>query len=56
MTQKDQQGISAFENLAQRNLLAIRGCQRKVRGKGVEFHIPGFKLRFALPSRVFGGW
>lgn len=38
VTEKDQQGVSAFENFADRDLFAIGGGEGEGGGGGVEFH------------------
>ena len=41
MTEKDQQGVSAFEDFAEGDLLAFGGGEGEVRGGGVWFHGKG---------------
>jgi hypothetical protein len=38
MTEKDQQGVSAFEDFAEGDLLAVGGGEGEGRGGGVEVH------------------
>lgn len=39
VTEKDEQGVSAFEDFAKRDLLAFGGGEGEGWGGGVEFHV-----------------
>jgi hypothetical protein len=43
VTEKDQQGVSVFENFAKGDLFAIGGGEGEGGGGGVEFHGSGFR-------------
>ena len=54
VAEKDQQGVSAFENFADRDLFAFGGGEGKGGGGGVEFH--GSSSRWDEWKVVSGEW
>lgn len=51
MTKKDEQGVSAFEDFAEGNLLAFGGGEGEVGGGGVEFECQVSGSRFQAKLR-----
>lgn len=45
VTEEDQQGVSAFEDFAEGDLLAVGGGEGEGGGGGVEFHVSGVRFQ-----------
>jgi len=52
VTEEDQQGVSAFEDFAKRDLLSFGGGEGEVGGGGVEFQVSGSRFQIASCTRI----